>query len=398
MTDQPAWQLILTAARQLAEHKLDFSRAELIAEVQRLHPTRHPHSLGPVIQGMTRDTTGGPPSPCGTPLIRVGHGRYTLADRSRSPSSSTAQPTITAQRPSGQSRPAEPGEARADIALIGCVKSKLDHPAPARDLYVSPLFIRRRAYAERHARRYYILSAEHGLVLPETVLAPYDTALAEQSKDYRRVWGQWVAAKLMRAESKVRDRVVEIHAGDEYAQAIVLLLTQAGATVRRPLAGLPLGEQLAWYDRQPQPPAPEQPVAPTKPPETIRPLAPTGTPAPVRPDARAVVTALLKYGREHQAERAGTPPRFTPHPEANTLILTDPFAFLLTVIFDQGIPAERAWKAPYDLRQRLGHLDPARLVAEPEQVRAAVAQPTALHRFINNMPGWLVAAAILVVN
>ncbi|MFI7514089.1 DUF6884 domain-containing protein [Micromonospora echinofusca] len=399
MTDQPAWQLILTAARQLAKHKLDFSRAELIDEVQRLDPTRHPHSLGPVIRGMTRDTTGGPPSPCGAPLIRVGRGRYTLADSSRSPSSSTAQPAIPAQRPSGQSTPAEPGEIRADIALIGCVKTKLDHPVSARDLYISPLYTRRRTYVERHARRYYILSAEHGLVLPETVLAPYDTALADQSKDYRRVWGQWVAAKLMRAEGQVRDRVVEIHAGDEYAQAIAPLLTQAGATVRRPLAGLPLGEQLAWYDRQPPPPAPAQPVALAKHPrETIRPLAPTGIPVPVQPEARAIVTALLKYGREHQAERAGTPPRFTPHPEANTLILTDPFAFLLAVIFDQGIPAERAWKAPYDLRQRLGHLDPARMAAEPEQVRAAVAQPRALHRFVNNMPGWLVAAAIIVVN
>ncbi|MEU8085749.1 DUF6884 domain-containing protein [Micromonospora sp. NPDC049101] len=398
MTDQPAWQLILTAARQLTKDKIDFSRAELIDEVQRLHPTRHPQSLGPVIQGMTRDTTGGPPSPCGTPLIRVGRGRYTLADSG--PSHTPApQPVIPAQRPSGQSRPAEPGEIPADIALIGCVKTKLDHPVSARDLYVSPLFIRRRAYGERHARRYYILSAEHGLVLPETVLAPYDTALADQSKDYRRAWGQWVAAKLMRAESQVRDRVVEIHAGDEYAQAIAPLLTQAGATVRRPLAGLPLGEQLAWYDRQPQPPASEQPVALAKQSrETIRRLAPTGIPVPVQPGARAIVAALLKYGREHQAERAGTSPRFTPHPEANTLILTDPFAFLLAVIFDQGIPAERAWKAPYDLHQRLGHLDAARMASEPEQVRAAVAQPRTLHRFVNNMPGWLVAAAIIVVN
>ncbi|WP_431728917.1 DUF7669 domain-containing protein [Verrucosispora sp. TAA-831] len=84
MTDQPASQLILTAARHLAKHKLDFSRAELIDEVQRRDPTRHPQSLGPVIQGMTRYTTGGPPSPCGTPLIRVGRGRYTIADSSQS--------------------------------------------------------------------------------------------------------------------------------------------------------------------------------------------------------------------------------------------------------------------------------------------------------------------------
>lgn len=400
MTDQPAWQLILTAARQLAYRKPTFSRAELMTQVQRFDPTRRPASLGPIIQGMTRDTTGGPPSPCGTPLIRLSHGRYTLERNSQPPPSpAPQQPAIPAERPQGHPGPTDPGDIRADIALIGCVKTKLDHPAAARDLYVSPLFTRRRAYAERHARRYYILSAEHGLVPPETLLAPYDTALAEQSNDYQRAWGQWVAAKLKRSEGQVHDRVIEIHAGDEYAQAITLLLTQAGAMVRRPLAGLPLGEQLAWYDRQSPPPARERPaVLAEQPRKSLRLPYPAGASVPARPEARAIVTALLRYGREHQAEGAGTPPRFTPMVEANGLILTDPFAFLLAVIFDQGIPAERAWRAPYDLRQRLGHLDPARMATEPEQVRAAVAAPSALHRFVNNMPGWLVAAATIVMN
>ena len=36
------------------------------------------------------------------------------------------------------------------------------------------------------------------------------------------------------------------------------------------------------------------------------------------------------------------------------------------VLFDQGIPAERAWAAPYLLRQRMGHLDPARIARDPE--------------------------------
>ena len=31
------------------------------------------------------------------------------------------------------------------IGLVGCVKSKLDTAASARDLYTSPLFLRRRA-------------------------------------------------------------------------------------------------------------------------------------------------------------------------------------------------------------------------------------------------------------
>ncbi|MEU7961338.1 DUF6884 domain-containing protein [Micromonospora humida] len=398
MTDQPAWQLILTAARQLANRKPTFSRAELITEVRRFDPTRRPASLGPIIQGMTQGTTGGPPSPCGTPLVRLGHGRYTFEPSSQ-PSSTPAaqQPTIPAQRSFGHPAPTEHGDNRADIALIGCVKTKLDYPAAARNLYVSPLFTRRRAHAERQARRYYILSAEHGLLPPETLVAPYDTALAEQSSDYQRAWGEWAAAKLLRSEGQIRDRMIEIHAGDEYANAITPLLTRAGATVRRPLAGLPLGEQLAWYDRH-SPPPERHPALAGRLRETPRLPFPASASAPAPPEARAIVTALLTYGREHQAERAGTPPRFTPMMEGNELILTDPFAFLLAVIFDQGIPAERAWRAPYDLRQRLGHLDPARMATEPEQVRAAVAKPSALHRFVNNMPSWLVAAAAIVMN
>jgi hypothetical protein len=42
----------------------------------------------------------------------------------------------------------------------------------------------------------------------------------------------------------------------------------------------------------------------------------------------------------------------------NALIVENPFAFLLAVIFDQGIPAERAWRAPYDLMRRLGTRTP----------------------------------------
>jgi hypothetical protein len=74
------------------------------------------------------------------------------------------------------------------------------------------------------------------------------------------------------------------------------------------------------------------------------------------------VQALHDYGRT-QAPATGGQTTFTPHPEANAFVINDPFAFLLAVIFDQGIPAERAWRAPYDLRERLGHLDPERPLA-----------------------------------
>ena len=71
---------------------------------------------------------------------------------------------------------------------------------------------------------------------------------------------------------------------------------------------------------------------------------------------------------------------------------------LLAVIFDQGIKYERAWRAPYELKQRLGYLDPARIVADPEAVRRAVATPPALHRYVNNLLSSIVAAARRVLD
>lgn len=127
--DKPAWVLILDAARELGSGGAEFSRAAIVEAVQRRDPTRRPESLGPVLQGMTRNATGGPPSPCGTPLVRVGHGWYRLAEN----------PPATAHIP--QPAVAEPpGSGDVDLVLVGCVKTKADQPQAARTLYRSPLF------------------------------------------------------------------------------------------------------------------------------------------------------------------------------------------------------------------------------------------------------------------
>ncbi len=398
----PAWQLVLHEARRLSAYRPEFTRAELIDAIRLIEPDRQPGSLGPVIQGMTRDATGGPPSPCGTPLVRVSHGHYRLAEVVDAGAAATQSKPAAVTRPTSSVHDAQDGPGRADISLIGCVKTKLDHPAFARDLYQSPLFTYRRGYAERTADRYFILSAEHGLVHPDTMLEPYDTALAPQSATYRRAWGQWVVAKLLRIEQSLQGLAIDIHAGEEYAAAISPLLVEAGADVRRPLASLSLGQQLSWYLQNQQHsafPIVRLPTVASEP-DTRGGLAGA---SPLRTNAvasseHAVVAALLRYGREHRDERAGTEPTFTPHPEANTLLLTNPFAFLVAVLFDQGIPAERAWRAPYDLQQRLGHLEPARIVAEPDRAQAAVAKAPALHRYVNNLPRWLVSTARIVLD
>jgi hypothetical protein len=128
------------------------------------------------------------------------------------------------------------------------VKTKAPEAGPACDLYLSPLFGRRRRYAESSGRPWYILSAEHGLLDPGSIIGPYDVHLADQSADYRLAWGEWVAAKLARVRGPVDGVVIEVHAGQAYVDAIEEPLRRRGAVLLTPLTGLRSGEQLAWYD------------------------------------------------------------------------------------------------------------------------------------------------------
>lgn len=108
----------------------------------------------------------------------------------------------------------------------------------------------------------------------------------------------------------------------------------------------------------------------------------------------AVGDALLRYAGE--VARSGmvqSGDRFTTDPDADALIKTDANAFLLGVLFTQGVPAERAWAGPHELRRRLGHLDLERLAADSEAVADALSSPPALHRFVRTVPGWVSDAA-----
>lgn len=132
------------------------------------------------------------------------------------------------------------------IGLVACSRSKADSAAPARQLYVSPLFREASAYAERHygAGRWFILSALHGLVDPDTVLVPYDLSLRQLSLRAREAWGDRVAVEL--TDRFPAGTVLWFHAGALYRDAIASV---APHQVRFPLAGLGIGEQLAWYRR-----------------------------------------------------------------------------------------------------------------------------------------------------
>jgi len=122
------------------------------------------------------------------------------------------------------------------------------------------------------------------------------------------------------------------------------------------------------------------------------------TPPKMAPDTRKTITeALIHFAKTVTEEQVVGGTKFTPDPEANDLILSDPFAFLLAVIFDQGINAERAWAAPLQLKRALGGLKPDIIAKNEELVRKAIQGPPSLHRFKNKLARWVVSAADRVV-
>lgn len=110
-----------------------------------------------------------------------------------------------------------------------------------------------------------------------------------------------------------------------------------------------------------------------------------------------VARRLLDYG----AEILKLEGSYTDHKAADKFVRSNSNAFLFAVIFDQGIPYEKAWKAPYLLKHRLGHFDMRRLARMPiSRLRRAVKgnRPgEALHRYVNKLPVWLKAAASKLV-
>jgi hypothetical protein len=104
------------------------------------------------------------------------------------------------------------------IGLISCSKQKLDHPAPAQELYQGQLFKLSKKWISSRCDEWAILSAKHGLVLPDQVIAPYDVTLSGYTEDQRRTWRNLVGDQL--ATTWGREAVYMVLAGAEYRAAL----------------------------------------------------------------------------------------------------------------------------------------------------------------------------------
>jgi hypothetical protein len=146
-------------------------------------------------------------------------------------------------------RSIRPKGARVRVGLVSCSKAKLDHAAPARELYSkSALFRGARCHVERTCDRWFVLSAKHGLVKPEQVLEPYNQTLNDASPAERRAWSATVLAQLQAELGDLRGTTFEAHAGAAYLYfGLADGLIRLGAGVENPLDGLGLGKRLQFY-------------------------------------------------------------------------------------------------------------------------------------------------------
>lgn len=134
------------------------------------------------------------------------------------------------------------------VTLVSCVKEKRATRALAKDLYVSAWFRKARAYVEGTGRPWRLLSARYGLLDPGKTVRPYDRVLEALPRADRRAWADRVLTALAAEFPDLS--TVELLAGERYREFLQPDLEARGVAVHVPMAGLRIGEQMAWLDQR----------------------------------------------------------------------------------------------------------------------------------------------------
>ncbi len=135
-----------------------------------------------------------------------------------------------------------PGPARPRIGVVACCGHKRAEPCMAQDLYTSPLFRYSRAYVETHCDGWVILSAQHHVVRPGEILAPYDLTLERMAWGERTKWTHICRKQLLEL---FPEAVFVVLAGSRYRNVF-----NATMPHEVPLAGMGIGQQVQWLQRQ----------------------------------------------------------------------------------------------------------------------------------------------------
>lgn len=106
---------------------------------------------------------------------------------------------------------------------------------------------------------------------------------------------------------------------------------------------------------------------------------------PSRP-IKIISYGSLEGGLARMMDRYRDEGTLTGDPDADAFISNDGNAALLGMLYDQRVRAEYAFTGPIRLKERLGHLDMAKIAAmDSEDFRELFALQPAVHRFTNKM-------------
>lgn len=124
------------------------------------------------------------------------------------------------------------------LNLVACVSKKRNNRMAAKDLYCSQWFKLARKLMEQRGEPWAILSARHGLVMPDEEIRPYDETLGKKTMAEREGWADVVMDLIPQARRYV------IWGGMNYYE---FLAPRLGAEL--PLEGLGIGQQLAYLSK-----------------------------------------------------------------------------------------------------------------------------------------------------
>ena len=136
------------------------------------------------------------------------------------------------------------------VLLVSCSKSKrvCNKKYKAEDLYNSALFKKSRSYAQNNFSHWYILSAKHGLLSPDTLIKPYNLTLNDMTVTGRKAWSESISLNILKLCTPGTE--FNILAGKSYTMYLVPLLCELGYSVQLPLKGLGIGQRLAWLNNR----------------------------------------------------------------------------------------------------------------------------------------------------
>lgn len=132
------------------------------------------------------------------------------------------------------------------VFIISCVAKKKAGRHKAADLYTSAWFTKARRLVEATDAPWFILSAEHGLLDPDTIIGPYNKTLNTMPTAERRAWAERVQ-RHMSERLPDADELI-ILAGVRYRENLMSYLQGRFAKVTVPMEGLTIGRQLSWMN------------------------------------------------------------------------------------------------------------------------------------------------------